>query len=463
LSTTEVGRFNLSFTVAGLIGLIVLFGMDRAVVRYVASYWSRGERSRELGITVSSITLLLLLIVVITPTFWLGADTIAQTVFQKPELTPVLRAFILSVPFVALTRLLMGILQGYKWMKPIVLIEQIGVPTLRIIGILVIILAFDQTSVLASYSFLIASVIGCIAAVKVTWRFLLSRKEGKGLTSLYSELLQYSWPLFGASILNRTNTYTETLILGAVSSTQQVGIFTVSFKIAFTLTMIFQSINSILAPFIAEVYAHSDTQQLAQQFKAVTRWILTLTLPIALVTFLEASDIMAVLKPEYIAGAPILQILTVSYLISVAVGPVAILLTMTRYARLNLLDLFLTLILSLLLDFTLIPRHGAIGAAISGAVAMTFLSILRLIQIYLAFGIHPYSWSIFKPIVAGGIATLIGLTGHQLLRNFSPGWRLVAFSIVLFFTYGSAVVALGQDEIDNEVIDVLLKDLTLSK
>lgn len=458
LTPADVGLFNLSFTISGLIGLVVLFGLDRSIVRYVAYYWGKGDRPREIGGILSSVNILLVLISVTIPLFWFGADDLALHLFHKPALTPVLKVFILGVPFVTLTRLLMGVLQGYKRMKPLVLIEQISVPALRIVGMMVVI-AFTQTSKHVAYSFLIASVIGCVLGVIFTGRFFWARKGDEQPILLHSALLQYSWPLFGASLLNRTNTHTETLVLGILSSSEQVGFFTVSFKIAVTLTVIFQSINAIMAPFIAEIYSRGNIDRLAYQLKSVTRWIFTLTLPVALVIFLEAPDIMAVLKPEYIVGTPVLQMLTLSHLASVMMGPVAILLTMTRYARLNLLDLFLTLILSLILDFLLIPRYGAFGAAIAGTVSITFVNVLRLVQVYRNLGIHPYSWSTFKPILGGGIAFIVFLASSRLLGDISALWRLIALSFSVFLTYGVAIVTLCQEEIDSEIVSFLLSDL----
>ena len=459
LSTGEVGLFNLSFTVAGLVGLVMLFGLDRSIVRYVAYYLGTEDRSREVGVILSAISLLLLLILIITPLFWFGAHTVARSIFHKPELTPVLKVFVLSVPFVALTRLFMGIFQGYKRVVPIALIEQMSVPLLRIIGVITIVLAFAQTSKLISYSFLIASVIGCILAAIVILQLLVKRARKTHPIFTYSKLVNYSWPLFGASLLNRTNTYTETLILGMLSSNREIGIFTVSFKVAFTLTIIFHALNSILAPFIAEVYAEENMNKLAYQFKAVTRWILMLTLPITLVMFLEASDIMSVLKPEYVAGTPILQMLTLSHLVSVAVGPVALILTMTRYARLNLIDLFLTLVLSLVLDFALIPKYGAYGAAVAGAVAVVFLNILRLIQVYVIFGIQPYNWHTLKTIAAGGLASMVTLVGKQLLQQAPAIWRLLVLAILFLSTYGILMVTLFRNEADSEILTVLFQSL----
>ncbi|MBU0512076.1 MAG: flippase [Chloroflexi bacterium] len=463
LSPADVGLFNLSSTIAGLIGLVVLFGIDRAVVRYVAYYWGKKDRERELGAVVSSVRVLLLLVFIVTPLFWIEAENIAIFIFKKPDLAPVLEIFILGAPFVAFTRLLMGVLQGYKQMKPMVLIEQISVPVLRVVGVSVVILAFVQTSKVVSISFLVASIIGCGLAVIIVRRAYVARKGDTKPVPIYSELLRFSWPLFGASLLNRTNTYTETLILGGLSSSEQVGFFTVSFKIAITVTVIFQAVNAILAPFIAEIYAQGDMSKLAYQFKAVTRWGYTLTLPVALLIFLEAVDIMAVLKPEYVAATPILQMLIFSQLVYVVAGPVALILTMTKYMRLNLIDLLATLILSFILDFTLIPRYGAYGAAVAGAISIMFVNTLRLIQVYVLFRFHPYSWSYIKPAIAGGAAALATLGCGLLLQDFSHVWRLVNLSLVLFSTYGLVILLLGQDEADLEILGTLFRDLLGAK
>ncbi len=458
LSTADVGLFNLSFTLTGLIGLVVLFGLDRTVVRYVVYYMGKNDRARELGTIISSTKVLLALALFVTPLFFLGAESIAQFVFKKPDLAPILRLFILGVPFVTLTRLYMGVLQGYKLMRPMVLIEQIAVPALRLVGVAIVILTLAPTSILITSSFFIGSIIGGALSIIAVTRYYTTRKKKVKPIPVYSDLLKFSWPFFGASLLNRTNTYTETLILGGLSSSEQVGLFTVSFKIAITITVIFQAINTILAPFITEVFAQGDINKLAYQLKVVTRWIFTLTLPVALVIFLEATDIMVILKPEYASSASILQILTLSQLVYAVAGPIALVLTMTRYAKLNLVDLILTLILSFILDFVFIPRFGAYGAAIAGGISIVFINILRLLQVYFIFRIHPYSWSTAKPVIAGGVASILTTSCSPLLQDASHLGRLIVLSIVLFSTYGIVLLALRQDEADKEVFKMIARD-----
>ena len=65
------------------------------------------------------------------------------------------------------------------------------------------------------------------------------------------------------------------------------------------------------------------------------------------------------------AGAPVLQILVAGQTIYAVIGISGLILIMTERNRLNSIILGFSIVLSLILDFVLIPRFGAIGAAVA--------------------------------------------------------------------------------------------------
>jgi O-antigen/teichoic acid export membrane protein len=172
----------------------------------------------------------------------------------------------------------------------------------------------------------------------------------------------------------------------------------------------------------------------------------------------NAYDIIAVLNPEYLSGVPVLQILSLSQLMFAIVGPVALILTMTHYVRLNLFDLLLTLILSVVLDLILIPRFGAVGAAIAGMISIIFINLIRLAQVYKLFGIHPYNLSYLKPLIASILAVLASLGAIHLLSDLSHLIRLFVVSFVILIVYGTAIMLFGQDETDRDVFRIIFRD-----
>jgi O-antigen/teichoic acid export membrane protein len=440
LSPGEVGIFNLGLTISSLVGLVMLVGLDRGVVRFIAHYLSVNDRERELGTVTSSFRILLLIMAIITPIAWFLSDDLANIIFQKPELTPVLRVFTLTLPFIAFTRWSMGVFLGYKRVKPIVFIEQIMAPVLRIVGALLIIITISKTAASISFSYLFSAIIGFCFSAAAIWLYMNTRKGVYRPASVYRELLLFSWPLLFAGLLNRTNTYTETLVLGGFSSSEQVGLYTICLKISIILTIFFEALNGIWAPFITEMFARSDMNKLANQFKTATYWAFSLTLPFALLMFLEAPTVLAIFGPEYVPGASILRILVISQVIYVVGGMSALVLIMTGYSQLNLIDLVLTVILSLFLDFMIIPSYGAIGAAIASTLAIGFVTVLRSTQVYVKIHIHPYHKDFLKPSLAGLLSFMIAIGLRPIFTHSFYIFQLIIVGSIIMFVYGLTFV-----------------------
>jgi O-antigen/teichoic acid export membrane protein len=311
---------------------------------------------------------------------------------------------------------------------------------LRILIVLVVILWATPGLVAISSSHLIAALIGCGLSIFPLRRIYRSRSENYTPLNVASELLRFSWPLLFAGLLNRTNTYTETLILGALSSSEQVGYFTVSLKISLVLTIFFEAFNGIWAPYITEAHARGDKEVFAGQFKTVTYWVFAITLPVALWLFIEAPAVMTLFGPEYTSSATVLQILTVSQCGYVLGGMSALTLIMTGFSRLNLFDLIVTIILSLVLDFTLIPAYGANGAAVASAIAVIFLTVLRSVQVYILLRVHPYNTTYIKPILAGAAAYITSILINQRIDNLFYIWQLLLVGVTITLVYCSVML-----------------------
>jgi len=321
-----------------------------------------------------------------------------------------------------------------------VFIEQILVPVSRILIVLIVIYFFSKSIVAISQSYLIASVPGFLLAGITLWFYIRSQNQNVHAIPIYYELFVFSWPLMFSGLLNRTNTYTETLILGGLSTSDQVGFYTISLKISIILTMFFEAINGIWAPYIVDLISRREFHKLSNQFKNATYWAFSLTLPFALIMFLESPSIMAIFGREYMQGAQILRFLTISQVIYVLGGMSAIILIMAGYSRLNLIDLILTFFLSLLLDFLLIPYWGASGAAIASAATVIFITMLRSGQVYLKMHIHPYHKNYYKPLVAGLVSFFAAILIKPLFTGLMGIIELILIGLLLFGIYSLLMV-----------------------
>jgi len=115
--------------------------------------------------------------------------------------------------------------------------------------------------------------------------------------------------------------------------------------------------------------------------------------------------------------------------------------------------------LSLILDFSLIPRYGAVGAAIGGAITIVFVNLLRLIQVNQLLHIHPYSLSYLKPVLSGIIATFITLIINWLFIDVISLWTYVSLSVIFLTIYVLVIILLPRDQIDQELFNIFRTNL----
>jgi O-antigen/teichoic acid export membrane protein len=440
LSPGDVGLFNLGMTISALIGLVIILGADRAIIRLVAKHSADGAKQKEIGAIYGVLWIVGVMLAAAVPILYLTADGISSWIFRKAELAPILKIFVLSLPFSLMIRLMMGVFQAYKRISIISLVEQVLAPVLKVLLLAFAMLLVNFSTIEASYSYLVATAIAGVVAVVIFIRFITILKDGLIPVFSLSSVLQASLPFFFVTLLNRTNSLTETLVLGALSSNDQIGLFTLNLKITVSVAVFMDAFSIIFSPFIAELYSKQDFQRLSLQLKTVTRWILTLTFPIATILWIKAADVMAVFGSEYLPGAPVLQTLVGAQLFYAVFGLCSLVLVMTDRTYVNMFDLALSLLLSLILDFYFIPRQGAMGAAIAGALTIVFVNLLRLVQVYWIFRITPFNRKIIEPLIAGVLASGIAILVTSPLRLSSPIGQLVVFAAINIMLYCSLLL-----------------------
>ena len=106
------------------------------------------------------------------------------------------------------------------------------------------------------------------------------------------------------------------------------------------------------------------------------------------------------------------------------------------------------------------PLYGIVGAALSTAIALFILSILRFIENIVLMKLNLFSIKLIKPIVSGTITFLIYSNAKNIFSNlFSLDnilglivYLLVHFALVLL-TYFLIYFLMGFDEEDKELIN----------
>jgi O-antigen/teichoic acid export membrane protein len=237
---------------------------------------------------------------------------------------------------------------------------------------------------------------------------------------------------------------TDRIMLGILGSAEDVGIYNAAATLSVQAALFLASFNAIFAPTIADLFHKQRMKELAALFKTTTKWIFTLTLPVVLVFVLFAWPIMRVFGPGFSAGSLVLISLGIAELVNAGVGSVAFMLTMTSRQNIELLNSIALGSLNVVLNLILIPKLHVLGAAIATGLSIALINILRLIEVYWLYKVHPYKLSYWKPIVAGGVATLVWI-GIRRMWNVT-GWIWIIAIVLFGVVYMLAFVALGLDD-----------------
>jgi O-antigen/teichoic acid export membrane protein len=221
--------------------------------------------------------------------------------------------------------------------------------------------------------------------------------------------------------------------------------------------------NLVFAPMISEISSLGDSERLARNYKLVTRMVLVLSLPIFGIVVLAPLQILSVFGDAFSENHEALVLICFGQLINVSVGSTGQMLVMTGRAKLHLLNSIIFLLLTVTLNWLLIPEFGIIGAAIANMVTLGLLNLMRVIQIYLDLRIHPFSSGLLKTM---GIASVtLGLAVYITHYVFAlNGWGGAIVKVAIFTsTYGALIVgfALGFEE--KELLRTIFQKLSIKK
>jgi O-antigen/teichoic acid export membrane protein len=460
LGASKVGILALAISITDIAVILALLGLPSGILRFVALYAGRGDQARAAGAIVAGLRIVSAVSLVAAAILYGVADLLAVHLFDKPDLGPTLRILALSLPFSAVLSLLLSVTQGLKRVEYRAIIEQTIMPVLKIGGLVVVVYAVGPSTVGVAYVILMVFLVGTILAAISVWHFYPLRGRGGQPILVTRVILAFSWPLLLTAVIDRAWLHIQTLVLGAWAASDQIGVYYVGLRVTMMLSVFLIAFSTIFAPIMAELHSRHDQEQLARLLKTVTKWGFSLCLPVFLVLFFCSEEVMLVFGPEFRGGAATLRILAVSQLFNVATGPVGWLLTMSGHPRHNLLNALFTFGTSLALALLLIPRFGITGAAVGAALSVLLVNLLRLVEVRVVLGIHPYSPSYLKPILAGCLSA-IGVIGlNLLLPDLPPLGRVILFAFALMLVYGIALVWMRLDEDDRVVVDACRRRLS---
>jgi len=229
------------------------------------------------------------------------------------------------------------------------------------------------------------------------------------------ELLVLSVPLLANGIFSQLMLWVDTLILGYYTTSDLVGLYNGAVPIARLISTGLVSTAFIYMPIASKLYSNNHIYEMKQSYATLTKWIFIITLPALLLVFLFPGAILSSLfGEEYAAADSVLRILVFAPLINTFLGPNGATLISIGKTRLFALFSTFSILINIVLNISLIPYYGMLGAAIATTVALIIVNILLSVGIYWQSDVHPFTKNYFKCIV---VSTFLMVSIYIIIKN----------------------------------------------
>ena len=158
-------------------------------------------------------------------------------------------------------------------------------------------------------------------------------------------------------------------------------------------TLVMGSFALLYTPVLARLFSRGDSAEINALYWRSAVWMAVGSFPVFAATSSLAQPLTLLLYGErYAASAEWLQILAVAYYFNVALGFNNLTLKILGRLRFTLAIDALAIACNLALALVLVPRHGALGAALATAGAMVLQNLLSQAGLRRAGGIRIFEW-----------------------------------------------------------------------
>jgi O-antigen/teichoic acid export membrane protein len=347
------------------------------------------------------------------------------------------------VPLASGATVALAATRGFGTMAPYVLVQNIGLPLVRLALVFAAIAGGLGTTAAGLAWGLPVAVAFAVAFITLVVFLRHAERTDRSPSAtprqpreLATEFWGFSAPRAIAGILGIAVTWMDVLLVGALRSTREAAIYAAASRLSIIGAYAMQAIGMAIAPQVSALLARGLHRRVEALYRTATWWLMALVWPLYAVLAVFAPFVMGIFGPEFAAGATPLVILSLAMLVNLATGNVTTVLLMGGKSSWNLWNAAVSMVSNVTLNLILTPRMGITGAAIAWAISIVFVNLAPVVQVRIFLGLRPPLGAGFW-IVAAATATCYGVLG--LAVRFALG--MTPATCAGFVVLGTALYA----------------------
>ncbi|MTT31852.1 oligosaccharide flippase family protein [Terrilactibacillus sp. BCM23-1] len=361
ISPNEYGRASMFALFQVLIGTFLYLGIDQAYTREFHSSKNRVHLFKN------ALMIPLILSLVVFLLICLNAKTVSLLLFDKRDYILASVLFGLMLIFVVFERfILLSIRMQEKAVEYSVF--NILIKCAILILTLIYIIFIRQDFLAVVYSTVFGQMAGDFYLI-IRYRHLFNFYRFHIDRDLIKQLLKFGVPLIvAASVASLLNSI-DRLALRTWSNFFEIGIFTATLKIAAVLSVVQSSFTNFWVP---TAYRWYNEQKSITHFKCISDGVLLVMSLLFCCILIFKDGIIILLSPNYHDAIYIVGFLCLQPVMYTISETTTLGIVFSKKSYLNIWVSLVAVIPNLLLNLLLVPRLGAVGAAISTGVSYIF-------------------------------------------------------------------------------------------
>ena len=428
LGAAGFGLFALASTAYDVGLSFAGIGFNSSLTKFIPMYKAKGETGNIVGAFRHVVYCVIASSVVVGALILIFAGRIAAR-FHKPEVVPLLEIVAAGIPTATLFIIYTTFTRSLHSMRASATLQNIYVP-LIFIGAFICFHFLGYGGVMSAVAALVlADAAGGFLCIKHLLRVEPGlRLPGRLDKAEKKELHKYSGTIFSTNITATINTNWDTVLLGAFTTSAEIGIYRAAATVTYFMSIVMNALNMVFPQMVSEQFARGDMEKIQSLYRIVTRWLIYLCLPVALFLSLFSREAMELsFGQQYASGGPVIIVLAAGYLVNSTIGHSAYLLLMMGKQKYYAANQIGVSILTVLLGFVLIPSYGLMGAAIARSVSPLVSNLLMVIEIYTTFGFQPFDRACLTPLA---ISLAVFVPAYFFNRAFHMFWPTATFTVL---------------------------------
>ena len=451
LGASDYGLYALGRSMLDVCNELSKFGFESTLLRYLPKRRIEVGMQGVVRVVATALAVASTLGAALSVLLYFFSPALSERVFHDAEIEGVLRGFAICVVPYALLGLSGAALRALERTRSYAFVHDVCFPGLQLacVGIL----AMSGLGVLGAVGAAFVASLTCA----LTMLALLVRIPGLSIHHVNArprfdtEVLPFAVTMLVSTFAAALVMPASRLMLGAFETLEQVGLFNAAAVIAMQTSLVLTGANRAFAPIVAELHTVRDHATLALTYKRMTKWVVVATLPLCLVMVVFSAELLALFGQGFADAADLRVVLVAGQFVNVVTGSVGVVLIMTGRHRMELYNRWGMVAPVLVLNVVLIPIYGSMGAAIATSGALIAVNLVRLLEVYLLEGMHPFSTRLARTIAIAAIFLIAGIALHDRPELQAVPWPIQA--VVLASGYFAAVIVWCLEAEDRAVIE----------